>query len=166
MFSVLIYLSVCIGDNRSQTTLTGVNVVMGTSTKTVFQCAIAPFHSPGRSIARSARPPYDLSEINPVFGSTYFVKSNLFPCASRTPHTKSTGLKCDDVFIIPRASGAIWLDSTICNDSVPSSPCTQNGPPPGAPIFLTTPHTRTGRFRIARSASASALGRRARTNRF
>src|SRR5215210_4172350 len=41
----------CSGRNKSSTVLTGANVASGTSTKTVFHSAIAPFQSPGRSRA-------------------------------------------------------------------------------------------------------------------
>ena len=40
----------------SKIVLTGVKVSDGTSTKTVFQCAIAPFHRPGRSSTRISAP--------------------------------------------------------------------------------------------------------------
>jgi hypothetical protein len=39
----------CSGRSRSCTTFTGENVEMGTSTKMVFQFAIAPFQRPGNS---------------------------------------------------------------------------------------------------------------------
>src|SRR5207247_11037794 len=46
----------CSGRSRSRTVLTGLNVLRGTSTKTVFQRAMAPFHRPGSSRALRARP--------------------------------------------------------------------------------------------------------------
>ena len=46
--------------------MTGEKVVIGTSTKTVFQRAIAPFHNPGSSWARRSRPPADFDEMKPV----------------------------------------------------------------------------------------------------
>lgn len=59
----------CCGLNRSCTTLTGEKVEIGTSTKMVFQSAIAPFQRPGSSCARRSRPPLDFEEIKPVAGS-------------------------------------------------------------------------------------------------
>ena len=85
----------------------------GTSTKTVFHFAIAPFQSPGSSCARRSRPPEDFDEMNPVAGSVYRRRSNLHPYESRTPQTRSTGLKCVADCISGRSSGAIWLDSAI-----------------------------------------------------
>ena len=59
----------CCSRSRSWTTFTGEKVVMGTSTKTVFHLAMAPFHSPGSSCARRSRPPADFDEMKPVAGS-------------------------------------------------------------------------------------------------
>ena len=59
----------CCGRSRSCTTFTGEKVVTGTSTKIVFQHAIAPFHNPGSSCARRSRPPLDFDEMKPVAGS-------------------------------------------------------------------------------------------------
>ena len=56
----------CPSRNRSITVFTGLNVSIGTSTNTVFQSAIAPFHSPGRSRAFRAIPFLDFSDINQV----------------------------------------------------------------------------------------------------
>src|SRR5690606_1208696 len=42
--------------NKSTTVFTGLNVVNGTSTKTVFQKAIPPFHNPGSSNAFNSFP--------------------------------------------------------------------------------------------------------------
>ena len=58
------------GLRRSFTVFTGLKVSMGTSTKTVIQSAMAPFHSPGSSRAFSSRPSFDLLETKPVLGST------------------------------------------------------------------------------------------------
>jgi len=60
----------CIGFSRSLTVFTGLKVSIGTSTNTVIQSAIAPFHSPGSSKARNSRPSFDLLETKPVAGST------------------------------------------------------------------------------------------------
>ncbi len=59
----------CCGLNKSCTTFTGEKVEIGTSTKMVFQSAIAPFQRPGSSCARRSRPPLDFEEIKPVAGS-------------------------------------------------------------------------------------------------
>ena len=59
----------CCGRSKSCTTFTGEKVVIGTSTNMVFHFAIAPFHKPGNSCARSSLPPLDFDEIKPVFGS-------------------------------------------------------------------------------------------------
>ncbi len=45
--------------SRSLTIFTGEKVAIGTSTKIVFQSAIAPFHSPGSSRAFSTFPSFD-----------------------------------------------------------------------------------------------------------
>src|SRR5574344_251775 len=42
--------------NKSLTVFTGLNVVIGTSTKIVFQSLIAPFHKPGSSNAFRSLP--------------------------------------------------------------------------------------------------------------
>src|SRR4029079_2705306 len=44
------------GRSRSFTAFTGLNTARGTSTNTVFQWAIEPFHRPGRSSAIRSRP--------------------------------------------------------------------------------------------------------------
>lgn len=54
--SLFAFQPACAGRSRSLTVFTGLKVRAGTSTKTVFQPAIAPFHSPGRSSATSGRP--------------------------------------------------------------------------------------------------------------
>ena len=125
----------CSGRNKSCTTFTGEKVVIGTSTSTVFQFAIAPFHNPGNSCARRSRPPLDFDEINPVSGSVYSVRLNLRPRESFTPQTKSTGLKWVADCIKCISSGAIWLDSAICNDSVAFALLTQNGHHPARPDY-------------------------------
>lgn len=50
-----------------------------TSTNTVFHRAIAPFHRPGSSMARSGLPCCDFSETNPVCGSVHCRKSKRRP---------------------------------------------------------------------------------------
>lgn len=50
-----------------------------TSTNTVFHRAIAPFHRPGSSMARSGLPCCDFSEMNPVCGSVHCRKSKRRP---------------------------------------------------------------------------------------
>ena len=52
-----------------------------------------------------------------------------------------------------RAGSEIWLDSRIWQETEPSSSRTRKGPPPGSPVFLTTPHTRNGRAKRARSSA-------------
>ena len=52
--------------------------------------------------------------MKPVAGSVYLRRSNFRPFESRTPQTRSTGLKCVADCISGRSSGAIWLDSAIC----------------------------------------------------
>lgn len=61
------------------TVFTGLKVVSGTSTNTVFQSLMAPFHSPGSSRAFSALPFFDLLLMNPVFVSTCLRRSNGSP---------------------------------------------------------------------------------------
>ncbi len=56
----------CSSRRRSTTVFTGLNVVRGTSTNTVDQSLIAPFHRPGSSKARSSLPPLLFVEIKPV----------------------------------------------------------------------------------------------------
>ena len=60
----------CCSRRRSFTVFTGLNVESGTSTKTVFQSLIAPFHSPGSSSAFSSRPFLLLLLMKPVVRST------------------------------------------------------------------------------------------------
>ncbi len=102
---------------------------MGTSTKTVFHRAMAPFQRPGSSCASNSRPPSDLREIKPVAGSTN-------SCRSKTTsfrygrQTRSTGLKWVAKRINSAFSGAIWFDSASLGVSNPSAPVTQKGPPP------------------------------------
>ena len=50
----------CCSLNKSFTVFTGLNVVRGTSTNTVFQSLIAPFHKPGSSSAFRSLPFLDL----------------------------------------------------------------------------------------------------------
>lgn len=64
----------CCSRNRSFTVFTGLNVEIGTSTNTVFQSDMAPFHSPGNSRAFNSFPFFDFSDMNPVFLSTKFRK--------------------------------------------------------------------------------------------
>src|SRR5512139_47260 len=59
----------CSGRNRSYTVFTGVNVLPGTSTSTVFQCAMDPFHNPGSSSAFKGLPFLNFLLMKPVFGS-------------------------------------------------------------------------------------------------
>src|SRR5690554_6113270 len=89
----------CSSRSKSFTVLTGLNVLMGTSTKIVFQSLIAPFHKPGSSKAFSGLPLIDLDDINPVDLSTKFIRLYLSPFLSFIPHTKSTGLKCVDLSV-------------------------------------------------------------------
>ena len=64
-----------------------------------------------------------------------------------------------------RAGSLIWLDSKIWQDIDPFSSRTRNGPPPGSPVFFTTPHTRSGRCSFAFS-SAVILGSWSFSNTF
>ena len=50
----------CCSLNKSFTVFTGLNVVRGTSTNTVFQSLMAPFHKPGSSSAFRSLPFLDL----------------------------------------------------------------------------------------------------------
>ena len=141
---------------KSKTVLMGWKVVRGTSTKRVIQCAMAPFQSPGSSIAFKGRPSYDLEEMKPVSESTYCIRSNLSPSKVRVPHTMSTGLKWVDFIIISFCCGFCWLiweDSTICREVFPWLLRTQKGPPPGSPSFFTMPQTRNGRLRAEKISS-------------
>ena len=63
------------------TVFTGLKVPSGTSTKTVFQSLIEPFHNPGSSKALSSRPFFDLELMKPVDLSTYFVKQRHYLCS-------------------------------------------------------------------------------------
>ena len=69
----------CCSRNKSFTVFTGLKVIAGTSTKTVFQLLIAQFQRPGSSNAFSSFPFFDLLVMKPVAGSTNFGKSNDFP---------------------------------------------------------------------------------------
>lgn len=48
-YSLFLHNYWCWGRNKSVTIFTGEKVEMGTSTKSVFQADIAPFHKPGNS---------------------------------------------------------------------------------------------------------------------
>ena len=64
---------------RSSTVLTGLKVSSGTSTKTVFQKAIDPFHKPGSSSALISFPSCDFSEIQTALLFRYRFRSNFSP---------------------------------------------------------------------------------------
>ena len=66
----------------------------GMDTKRVFQKAIAPFHSPGCSIAFTGLPFMVLETAKKVEGSTYCVRSYFSPLWFIKLQTNSTGLKC------------------------------------------------------------------------
>jgi hypothetical protein len=53
----------CSGLSRSKTVLTGLKVILGTSTTTVSHPAIAPFHRPGSSSALRLLPSMDFFEM-------------------------------------------------------------------------------------------------------
>lgn len=77
------YQQLWVGRSRSLTVLTGLKVLTGTSTKTVFQSLMAPFQSPGRSMALISVPLTDLLLMNPVSVSTKSVRLNFLPLALR-----------------------------------------------------------------------------------
>src|SRR5687768_2955168 len=104
----------CSGLGKSSTDLTGANVSSGTSTKTVFQPAMAPFQRPGRSSALRGRPSCDLLEMKTVVGSTKLWRSYGAPLRSRRAQTTSTGLKwVDPASMSCRTLGSICELSTI-----------------------------------------------------
>ena len=89
---------------------------IGTSTNTVFQSDIAPFHNPGNSRAFNSFPFLDFREMNPVFLSTKSGRLYFSPFLFLTAQTKSTGLKWVDASNMAFDSGflrSIWELSRI-----------------------------------------------------